>query len=271
MMTTMTSTVTSTRQVPSEGLLPRDRPRVGSILRSERIKFFSTRSPWWCMALATVVAVGFGMLVAGTSRPGENRLYFTLGGLQFAQIIVMVMATIAITSEYRFGTLRTGFLASPHRGRVLWTKGAMVAGMALVFGEVLAFATFFLAKLVANDDVLQLSGGTAWRQVAGYGVVYALSALIALAVGALLRQTAGAISLLLVWTLLVENLVSLIPRVGDDIARYVPFANGALFASDPEMSGVLDPLNIWVSLGIFAATALALMVAATAVIQRRDA
>ena len=265
------TTLTSTRQAPASGLVGGHRPRAGSLLRSERIKFLSTRSPWWCMALATVIAVGFGMLIAGTAPAGENRIYFTLAGLQFAQIIVMVMATIAITSEYRFGTIRTGFLASPHRARVLWTKGVMVAGMALVFGEVLAFATFYLAKLVANDDVLQLSGSVAWRQVAGYGVVYALSALIALAVGALVRQTAGAISLLLVWTLLVENLVMLIPRVGDDIMRYLPFNNATLFAADPEMTGVIDPINVWASLGIFAGTALVLMLTATVVIRRRDA
>jgi len=269
-MTTLETTydTTTTRSI---GVLPNDRPRTGSILRSERIKFFSTRSPWWCMALATVTAIGLGMLIAGTSPPGENRLYFTMSGLQFAQIIVMVMATIAITSEYRFGTIRTGFLASPHRGRVLWTKAAMVAVMALVFGEMLAFATFFLAKLVANDDVLVLSGSVAWRQVAGYGVVYALSALIAIAVGALVRQTAGAISLLLVWTLLVESLVVLIPRVGDDITRFLPFNNATLFAADREMTGIVDPLNVWASLGIFATTAIVLMFAATAVIKRRDA
>lgn len=265
------STLTTATRLPTPTLVDHDRPRAGSILRSERIKFFSTRSPWWCMALATVVAIGFGMLIAGTAEPGENRIFFTMAGLQFAQILVMVMATIAITSEYRFGTVRGTFLASPHRGRVLWIKAALVAGMALVVGEVLAFATFFLARLVANDDVLQLSGSEAWRQVAGYGVVYALSALIALAVGTLVRQAAGAISILLVWTLLVENLLWLIPRVGDDLTRYAPFTNGALFAADPEMSSVADPLNVWVSLAIFAVTALVLMLAATVAIKRRDA
>jgi len=265
------TTLTSLSPAPAAGPVDGRGPRTGAILRAERIKFFSTRSPWWCMALATVISIGFGVLISGTSSPGENRVYFTLAGLQFAQIIVMVMATIAITSEYRFGTIRTSFLAAPHRGRVLWTKGAMVAAMALIFGEVLAFATFFLARLVANDQVLQLDGSDAWRQVAGYGAIYALSALIAVAVGAIVRQTAGAISLLLVWTLLVENLALLIPRVGDDITRLLPFNNATLFAADQEMTGVVDPLNVWASLGIFAGTALVLMLAATMVIRRRDA
>jgi ABC-2 type transport system permease protein len=248
------------------------RPRTGSILRAERIKFWSTRSPWWCMALAAVLSIGFGMLVAGTAEPGENRIYFTLGGMQFAQTIVLVMAAIAITSEYRFGTIRTTFQTSPNRARVLWTKGALVALISGVFGEIVAFATFFLARLVANDDVLTLSGSSAWRLVAAHGLVYAISVFIALGVGALIRQTAGAISLMLVWTLLVENLVQLIPKAGDDIYRYMPFVNGSLIAGDPETTGLqVPPLPLWGSYAIFVGTALVVMLAATVVVRRRDA
>ena len=247
------------------------KPRTGSILRSERIKFLSTRSPWWCMALTAVLAIGFGMLVAGTSDFGENRIYYTLGGMGLAQSIVMIMATIAITSEYRFGTIRTTFQLSPNRTRVLWTKAAMVGGAAAVFGEILAFATFYLAKLVAKDDhILEIHGGTAWRQVAGHGLVYAIAAIIALGVGAIIRQTAGAVSLILVWTLLVENLVTLIPNVGQDIYRWMPFVNGTLFAADPEFGGD-NPLSPWPALGVFAATGLIIMLAATVVVRRRDA
>jgi ABC-2 type transport system permease protein len=107
--------------------------------------------------------------------------------------------------------------------------------------------------------------------VAGHGVVYGFAAVIGIGVGALVRQTAGAISLLLVWTLLVENLVQLIPNVGQDIARLMPFTNAALFASDQEMTGVQDPLGVTASLGMFAGTALVIMIIATVVVRRRDA
>jgi ABC-2 type transport system permease protein len=269
-MTTTAATTATITDIPATTKIVR--PRTGSILRAERIKFWSTRSPWWCMALAAVLSIGFGMLVAGTSDPGENRIFHTLGGMQFAQTIVLVMAAIAVTSEYRFGTIRTTFQAAPNRARVLWTKGALVALIAGVFGEIVAFATFFLARLVANDDVLTLSGATAWRQVAGHGLVYAISVFIALGVGTLVRQTAGAISLMLVWTLLVENLVQLIPNAGDDIYRYMPFVNGNLIAGNPATTGLtLPPLSLWASYGIFVGTALIVMLAATYVLRRRDA
>lgn len=250
---------------------PATRPGVGSVLRSERIKFFSTRSPWWCTALASVIAIGFGMLIAGTAPVGENRIYFTMAGMQFALMLVLVMAAIAVTSEYRFGTIRSTFQTTASRTRVLWTKAGLVAGMALVLGEVLAFATFFLARLVANDDSLRLVTMTDWRQVAGHGLVYAIGAVIAVGIGALVRQTAGAVSVLLVWTLLVENLVQLIPNVGQDIARLLPFNNATLFAGDREVTGVFDPVSTTASLGIFAGTALLIMLVATVVVRRRDA
>lgn len=250
---------------------PATAPGLGSVVRSERTKLFSTRSPWWCAALASVIAIGFGMLVAGTAAPGDNRIFFTMSGLQFALVLVLVMAAIAVTSEYRFGTIRTTFQTTAHRTKVLWTKAGLVGALALVMGEVIAFAAFFLARLVASDDVLQLTGAASWRMVAGHGVVYGIGAVIAVGVGALVRQTAGAISVLLVWTLLVENLVQLIPNVGQDIYRLLPFTNASLFAGDPEVTGVMDPLGPVAALGIFAGAALVIMVAATVVVRRRDA
>lgn len=252
-------------------LAPVDKPRFGALLRSEHIKFWSTRSPWWSLLLAAVLSIGFGMLVTGTSPVGENRIFFTMGGMQFAGAIILVMAAMAVTTEYRFGTIRTTFQASPNRARVLWTKAGLVAVIALVAGEVLAFATFFLARLVAKDDVLVLDSATAWRQVAGFGLVYGLTAIIGVGVGAIVRHTAGAISLLLVWSLIGESLFTFIPRVGDDIYRVLPFTAANQFTGDPEVSGVTDFLAPGLAIALVAGYALVILVAATIVIRRRDA
>lgn len=267
----MTATVLDRPAATDRAATPSRRPGIGALVASERIKLFSTRSPWWCAALAASIAIGLGILVSATSEPGENRIFFTMSGMQFALVLVLVMATMAVTSEYRFGTVRTTFQTTADRAKVLWTKAGLVAVLAFVLGEVVAFATFFLARLVANDDVLQLSGAASWRMVAGHGLVFALGAVIAVGVGAMVRQTAGAISLLLVWTLLVENLVQLIPNVGQDIGRLLPFTNATLFAGDREITGVMDPLSTGASLGIFAGTAVLVLAAATVVVRRRDA
>lgn len=243
-----------------------------STLAVERIKLFSTRSPWWCMVLAAILPIGFGVLVTVSSDPAyEPQIFFTMAGMQFALSVIMVMAAVAVTSEYRFGTIRTTFQAMPNRAAVLWTKAGVLGGLSLLLGEVIAFSTYGVARLVAPTGTLALETAADWRMVAGHGVVYGLAAMIAVGVGALVRQTAGAVTILLVWGLVLENLIGLLPGVGQDVQRYLPFVNATLFAADKEVTGVLDPLGPVASLGIFAATAVVVMVAATVVVRRRDA
>ncbi len=241
-----------------------------SVVRSEWIKLRSTRSPWWCMVAALAIPVSFGMLITANSDEG-NTIFFSLSGMQFASAVILVLAALAVTSEYRFGTIRTTLQAQASRTRVLWTKAGVIAAVAFVIGEVAAFATFAAARLFDDTGVLVLNSATDWRQVAGYGLVYALFAVIAVAVGSLVRQPAGAVTLLLVWSLALEALVSLIPGVGDDIYRLLPFVNGTLFAGDAQITGVVDPLSTMASLGLLAGTAFALLGIATVVLKRRDA
>ena len=110
-------------------------------------------------------------------------------------------------------------------------------------------------------------------------VVFAVSAVLAVAVGILVRQTAAAVALLLVWALVVENVLTFLPRIGDDIAPWLPFNNVGNFltAGDDVASGaafgfaVDYPFGPWGSLAYFAAISLALLVISIIVAQRRDA
>lgn len=251
-------------------LRPDSRPDALSVVRSEWIKLRSTRSPWWCTAVAIAIPMLFGALISADSGEG-NAIFFSLAGMQFAGGLILVMAALASTSEYRFGTIRTTFQAQPDRARVLWTKAGVLAVVAFVVGEIAAFSTFAISRAFDSSGALVLNTADDWRLVAGYGVVYALLAVIAVAVGSLIRHPAGAVAALLVWSLVIENLVLLIPGVGDDIYRWLPFLNGTLFAGDPQITGATDPLSTLGSLGVLTATALGLLAIATAVLRRRDA
>jgi len=37
-------------------------------------------------------------------------------------LVIMVMAALAVTNEYRFGIIRTNFQAAPHRSAVILAK-----------------------------------------------------------------------------------------------------------------------------------------------------
>jgi ABC-2 type transport system permease protein len=250
-----------------------------TLLAVERIKLFTTRSPWWCMVLALGLTVGFAFLVSANANDNFPATVATSQeGSQFGLIVMMVMAALAVTTEYRFGTIRASFQAVPNRTAVLLAKAGVVGLVAGVVGEITAFGSWALVRAMHNDPLTALSDGAAWRQVAGTGAVYALAAVLALAVGILVRQTAGAVVILLLWALLVENLVQLIPRVGDKIHDWMPFTQASHFltagqsAAEMRSAGTdVIPLSAWGSLAYFAGITVVLLGIAIVVANRRDA
>ncbi len=250
-----------------------------TLLAVERIKLVSTRSPWWCAVLALLLTAGFTALFVGFSEPDAVTVASTQFAFNFGMIVIMVMAALAVTTEYRFSTIRTTFQTVPNRVAVFGAKAAVVALAAGVIGEIAAFASYGLATLLKPGADLAIDNGAEWRQVAGIGLVYAVAAVLAVAIGILVRQTAAAVSILLTYTLLVENLVVLIPEVGSSIQKWMPFTAANQFATagmPPPVDGqgppVLDlPYGPWQGLAYFTGIALALLVAAIAVANRRDA
>lgn len=250
-----------------------------TLLDVERIKLFSTRSPWWCLGLTALIMVGLSALISALAGVDEVTVGVTLVGYNFALMVLLVMAAIAVTNEYRFGTIRATFTAVPNRTAVLLAKTGVVALVVGIVGEVLAFAAYGIARVIEPNADLAINSAAEWRYLFGIGVVFALSAVIAIAVGTLVRQTAAAISILLVWTLLVESLIGLIPKVGDDIQKWMPWVaanhfltagNGA-DAGEGAGVGLQLPYGPWGGLAYFAGIAVALLVVALVVAERRDA
>jgi ABC-2 type transport system permease protein len=248
-----------------------------TLLAVERIKLFSTRSPYWCAALAIAMAVGFSALLAANAE--QVSVDLTQAGSRLALVVVLVLGALAVTTEYRFGTIRSTFLAVPNRTSALVAKTAVVAIVAGVIGEVVAFGSWAMAKVIKPSADLAINSGAEWRNVAGVGLMFAIGAVLAVAVGILVRQTAGAVAILLVWSMLLENLVGIIPKVGVKIQAWLPFMNADHFlsvnppsAAESEAAGVVVyKLSQWGSLGYYAGIAVALLVVALVVAKRRDA
>ncbi|HYQ61793.1 ABC transporter permease [Actinophytocola sp.] len=253
-----------------------------TLLAVERIKLFTTRSPLWCTLAAIVVTVGFAALVTGTVKDQPVTLAMTQFGVNLGLMIVMVMAALAITTEYRFGTIRATFQAIPNRTSTLLAKTTVVALFAGLVGEVVAFGAAAIGMLVKPSADLSINTAFEWRAIAGVGLVYGLAAVISVAVGTLIRHSAGAVSLTLIYVLLVENLVGLIPSVGVDIQKWMPFQMANMFlAGDPDpsnMTGGQDGpppatagLGPWGALAYFAGFAVVMLVIALFTANKRDA
>lgn len=257
------------------------RPRRGRVLRllaAERIKLTSTRSLWWCGALAVVLVVGMMSLVAALApdlgRVSESVPYVSRLGYP----LVLVIATLAITGDHRYGTLRTTFLAAPRRMSVLVAKAVVVAAVAGVVGLVAAFGSWAVALLVVPGADGALSTPADWRAVAGVAATYAVTAVIGVGLGALVRHAAGAVAILLGW-LMVEIVAAATPPASTYVSRWLPFTMLNRFTS-ADLGGPTPGQSIfaeralfgpWAALAYAAGVAAALLVLAVMVTRRRDA
>lgn len=255
------------------------------VLRAEVIKLTSVRSPIWCAVLVAVIGIGMAALfgwVARASRTdsadfGGQTIPFGVGdalsGVSgFGAMVLMVLGALAITSEYRFGLIRTTFQAIPNRTAVLIGKAVVYGLFGAVVAAVVSVAAYFVARLVAGAGLaadLRFDSADSWREFYGVPLFAFLTVVLAVGVGALIRQSAAAIALLLLWSLLIESLVPLFGSVGRDIAPFLPFANANQFL------GVGTTADFhwgpWGSLLYFAAVVLVIGAAAAFVVGRRDA
>ena len=244
-----------------------------SVVAAEGIKLASTRSPWWAAGSAVVATVGVGaIVVVEAARSGQLSVASTQFAYTLGMAVVMVMATLAVTTEYTTGTIRTTFLAVPRRRAALLAKTAVVAVVGGVVGLVGAFGSWGASLVLQPGAELALAGPVEWRQVAGVGLVHLVAAVAAVAVGILVRHTAGAVSLVLVWSLMAEPLLAAIPGVGASLQQWLPFQAAKHFLTAGPAASGSGPLDgPWVALAYFAGITAVLLAVAVGVAERRDA
>jgi hypothetical protein len=228
------------------------------VVRSEWAKFWSLRSTWITLAVALVSLVGFGVIAAlhyksvfNSGRPLDHDLIdasavqVSLFGTTFAQLALGVLGVLVTAGEYSTGMIRSTLAAVPRRLPVLWSKAAMFGLVALVLATAGAFGAFVLGNSIVagTPAAISLSAAGVVRSLLGAGVYLALVAVIGVALGALLRSVAGAISVLVVALMLIPGLISLLPRAWNDaISPYLPGNAGESIFALHQHSASLSPI-----------------------------
>nr|WSX49747.1 ABC transporter permease [Streptomyces sp. NBC_00974] len=212
-MTAPTTTAAGERPQPESysSPLPATRPHLGHALASEWTKLTSVRSTMWTLGSLVLLVVGVGGLVVWqTASHDYERMPFTtpaLFGLLVGQLSVIVLGVLTMTSEYGTGLIRTTLTAAPDRYRVLSAKY-------LVFGITAFLTTAGSVCLVGLAASILRDGpgsgphpGNEWGAGLLGSFYVTLLGVLALAVGTLVRHSAGAIALML-------GLVTLPPVIG---------------------------------------------------------
>jgi ABC-2 type transport system permease protein len=267
------------------------RPRAGlrQTLRAEWLKLRTVRSTAWSLIALVTVSVLLSALAGWESEtqggspgnPGDNDLVVdSLAGIWFGQIGVAVLGVLAITGEYASGTIRTTFAANPRRRTVLAAKTLVVGAVVLVVGLATSAACFLVGQSLLRSNgftyengypALSLVDREPFRAVACTGLCLVLLGVFSLGVGAILRHTAGAITLVLALVLAPVIAISFLPeRLADYVEKASLLAAGLATQQTVERPDSI-PLSPWEGLAVVGAYAAIALLLALWLIGRRDA
>jgi ABC-type transport system involved in multi-copper enzyme maturation permease subunit len=242
----------------------------------------------------TITVSSFGDIspAAGNAYGGNGlSLQRALDGTFFGLIPLIVVAAMFITAEYRRRLIRVSLTAAPRRGRLLAAKAVVIGAVGLVTGLVAA-----AMALAIGTSLLRRAGGLAWpvsllteaRMVAGTGALLAIAAVLALAIGTIVRRSAPAIAIVIV-VILVPYLLAfnrpqpqgsgpggpggwelqITPAAALSVQQAVPRFHQLLAVYS--LNSGYYPLAPWVGLAVECAWAAAALALAYYLLRRRDA
>jgi ABC-2 type transport system permease protein len=275
----------TTATAPAADPAAHPRPGFGRLLLAEWTKIRTVRSTLWTLILLVILDLGFTALFVGLTvaqwdktDPSDRAQVvadptgFILGsGFFLSQLTICVLGVLVIASEYSTGMIRASLLAVPRRLPMLWAKALVFAVVVLVLGVAVSFASFFIGSALLGDKAeVSLGDEGVLRAVVGGGLYLAMLGLFALAIGAIVRHTAGGITGVIGFVLVLAPLAQLLPgSIGDHIHAYLPSEAGHLIAQARQ--GQDDLLTPWQGYGVFALWTALLLAVAAVLLKRRDA
>jgi ABC-2 type transport system permease protein len=250
------------------------------VLHSEWIKLWSLRSTTLTLAAAVLTMVAMGWIIAWATnrnwselRPDEQAAFsaidFTLAGSNLAQLAIGVLGVLLITGEYATGMIRATFGAVPRRLPVLWAKATLYAAVTFVLMLLASLAAFLGGQQLLGTHGTTLSAPGAVRAVVGVAGYLTLIGVFAVALGFIIRSTAGGVATLFGLLLVLPGLGLLLPSSWEDrILPYLPSnAGSTMFGTHT----AADSLSPGVSLLVLLAWVAAALAAAALLVTKRDA
>jgi len=252
------------------------------VLTSEWIKLRSLRSTVFTMVAAIGMTIGLGLLFSSfvvarwgsltpAERAGIDPTSFSLRGAFLAQLAVGVLGVLAITGEYSTGMIRATLSAVPRRLPVLWAKLGVFTVVAAVTSIAASFVAFLGGQAIMSAKHVGVSLGAhdVLRVVIGTGLYLTVVGLLGMALGFIIRNTAGAITALFGILLILPVLGEVLPPDwAKDVVPYLPSNAGqAVTALHPDANSLAP----WTGFALFVGYVIIAVIGAAISLRRRDA
>jgi ABC-2 type transport system permease protein len=245
------------------------------LIRTELLKLRTTRTVSWMLlgmlGFATLSVTG---ILASTGRVEGTYELGTPEGLRtvinassVGWVFVLVLGILAVTGEYRYGTITQTFLVTPDRGAVVTAKLIAYALCGLAFAVVAALVTLAIALpwLASKGIEVSLFDRDVGLVLLGVLLATSLYGSLGVGVGALIRNQVAAVVITLAWGFVVEGLlITLAPEIG----KWLPGGAAAALTRRVNQSGELLPM--WAGGLLFAAYAIAFAAVGSRFVVRRD-
>lgn len=253
------------------------------VVRSEWLKLKTLRSTWIALVLAIVVMVLAAGLIGhhmygrlndprffGGDRGERDPIANPLHGFGVSQLIIGVLGVLVVTGEYATGMIRATFGAVPKRLPVLAAKLAVMAMVGFVTMLVAVLASFFTAQAFLGRYSVSLTAPHAFQVILALAGYLTLVGLLGLALGFIVRSTAGGIAGLVGILLVAPGILAALDTSWSRTAsKYLPINAGqSMFANPTYGQGDLSPA---VGTVVMLAWVIAAVGAAVVVVSRRDA
>lgn len=205
-------------------------------IRSEWIKLSSLTVNKVLLGVAVAFPIVITMLVAALTSEffDSGDVADLIGGLAWLTALIFgVVSTIGMSGEFNYNTIRPTFAAQPRRMIPLLAKLAVhllvtAALLALILAVSWVAATNLLDGRFSLTDSGQFGTSSALTALAGTAALTLGVATIGFGVGNLIRNTPAAVTALLLWPLVIENILARLLFAALDLewGKYLPFTQG---------------------------------------------
>ncbi|SDF23850.1 hypothetical protein SAMN05660662_1490 [Blastococcus aurantiacus] len=198
-----------------------------AVVGSEWTKLWSVRSTWWATGVFVLVVGAVGALAAASTdtadRP-EVAVQTALIGFGFGQLALLVVGLLTVTAEFASGSAVSTLTAVPRRTRLLLAKTVVVVVWCLLLAVVLAALCFLAARtLTAVPGGVPPTDPAVLRTLGLQAGAAALVGVLGIALGTVLRSTAGAVMVGTALVLVLPPVLALSgPRWAERLAQALP-------------------------------------------------